>query len=88
MTINEITNQLYNLSVGGYFNGEKFTKAQLKNYITDMLRTSDHLVMEIALKDGRWYFTVDRFNNHSDGYDYYIPDTRSKELRIREYLIK
>ena len=27
MTIKEITNQLYDLSVGGYFNREKFTKA-------------------------------------------------------------
>lgn len=86
MTINEISNQLYNLSVGHYFNGEKFTKTELKHYISNMLRTSDRVVMEITLMDGRWYFTVDRFANRKDGYDYYIPDTREHELLVKEYL--
>ena len=36
MNIKELTNQLYELSVGGYFNGEKFTKERLTTYITNM----------------------------------------------------
>ena len=88
MTIHQLSTQLHNLSVAGYFNGEKFTKRQLENYIAGAfrpgtsLKAGNRLVMEIALPDGRWYFTVNRFSQEPDGFDYTIPDDRDQEARI------
>ena len=86
MTIHELSNQLYNLSVAGYFNGEKFTRQQLENHIASAfrgaLKAGNRYVMEIALPDGRWFFTVNRFANTADGFDYTIPDTREDEAKI------
>lgn len=80
MTKQDIINQLYDLSVAGYFNGEKFTKSCLDKYISNMLKTSDRLIMNISLPDGRWYFQIRRFDDNE--YDYYIPDNREQEQKI------
>lgn len=83
MTIHQVSTQLHDLSVAGYFNGEKFSRRRLKDYITRMFRAGGtRLVMEIALPDGRWYFTVNRFSPAPDGFDYTIPDTREEEAEI------
>lgn len=82
MTIHNIASQLHDLSVAGYFNGEKFSKAELEHYIRNMFRTGSTLVMEIALPDGRWFFKIERYANEADGYDYSIPDTREEEDKI------
>lgn len=82
MTISQISRQLHNLSVGGYFNGEKFSERRLENYISSLLRTGHRLVMEISLPDGRWFFTITRFSTNPDGFDYYIPDTRDEEKAV------
>ena len=84
MNIREITNQLYDLSVGGYFNGEKFTKTRLNSYITNMFKTGNKLVMQIALPDGWWFFKINKFANNE--YDYTIPDTREQEQRIKDII--
>ena len=78
MTKLELTSQLMTLSVAGYFNGEKFSKSRINNYIGKMCRNAgDKLFMEIALPDGRWLF---RITHYADGdWDYYIPDTRAQE---------
>ena len=80
MTKAELVNQLYELSVGEYFNGEKFTKERLTTYITNMFKTGNRLVMNIALPDGRWYFYLNKYNDNE--YDYVIPDTREQEQKI------
>ena len=82
MTIREITHQLHGLSVGGYFNGERFSEKRLGDYLSAMLRTGDRLVMEISLPDGRWLFTISRYNKAADGYGYAIPETREQEAKI------
>lgn len=88
MTLKEISKQLFSLSVGGYFNREKFTEKQLHNYISGMFRggvslaVKNTVVMEIALPDGWWYFTITRWGNGADGFDYCIPDTREESDRI------
>ena len=84
MNIREITNQLYDLSVGGYFNGEKFTKTRLNSYITNMFKTGNKLVMQIALPDDWWFFKINKFANNE--YDYTIPDTREQEQRIKDII--
>lgn len=93
MTIHELASQLHGLSVGGHFNGLKFSKRELESYISNMFRTGvslklgNRLVMEIALPDGRWLFTVNRFSPATDGFDYTIPDTREEESRIQALLL-
>jgi hypothetical protein len=87
MTISAITKQLYDLAVGHYFNGEKFTQNRLQNYITRMMSNSDRLIMTIALPDGWWYFSINRYSKRIDGLDYTIPDNREQEQRIKEALL-
>jgi hypothetical protein len=88
MTIHETADQLHRLSVAGYINGEKFTVKRLENQIAAWFRASGkrQIVMEIALPDGRWFFTVNRFSDKRDGYDYTIPDDREQEARIKGLL--
>ena len=42
-------------------------------------KAGNRIVMEIALPDGRWFFTINRYG---DGYDYTIPNNRDEEARI------
>lgn len=88
MTLSNIARQLYNSSVGGFFNREKFSEERLLNYLSSMMRTGNSLVMEIALPDGWWFFTVTRYAKGRDGFDYMIPDTREQESRITAALAK
>ena len=93
MTILELSSQLHALSVGGHINGLKLSKRELESYISNMFRTGvslklgNRLVMEIALPDGRWLFTVNRFSDAADGFDYTIPDTREQEGRLKALLL-
>lgn len=93
MTLHEIATQLHNLTFGGHVNGEKFTKTELEQNLKRWLRNAGHnkipgkVVIEVCLADGRWLATVERFDNTADGYDYWIPDTREQENRIRDLLV-
>ena len=85
MTLNEVINQVYSLSVGGYFNGEKFSKREFAEYVKGVFRPelgTRRWLMEIALPDGRWYFQMTRFDDTVYGYDYYIPITRQQEQAL------
>ena len=82
MTISQLSRQLHSLSVGGYFNGERFSERRLETYISSLLRTGHRLVMEISLPDGRWFFTITRFSSNPDGFGYYIPESRDAEKAI------
>lgn len=92
MTIHEVSTQLFNLSVAGYFNGEKFTRHELEHHIRNAfrpdaaLKAGNQYVMVIALRDGWWYFTINRFSDKPDGYDYTIPDNREQEAQIKNLL--
>jgi hypothetical protein len=84
MTIKEVCKQIYDLSVGGYFNGEKFTLERLTNQIKSMfkgqLKGGNRLVQQIALPDGWWYFYIVEYEKGQ--FDYYIPDTREQEKKV------
>lgn len=92
MTIYELSTQLHNSSVGGYFNGQKFSRRELERYIRlsfrpeVSLKLGNRLVMEIALPDGRWFFTVNRYSDASDGFDYTIPEDREQEAKLLSLL--
>ena len=90
MTLKQVSDSLYGLSVFGYFNGEKFTRAQLRNYLKRAFRPETQTsswVMEIALPDGRWFCQVSRYSPASDGFDYFIPETRAQEQRLLDRLV-
>lgn len=84
MTLHDVSTQIFGLSVGGYFNREKFTQQSLHNFIKRMFSTplkgGNRLVMEIALPDGWWYFYITEYAKGE--FDYYIPDTREQEKRV------
>ena len=90
MTIHEVSTQLYNLALGHFLNGQKWTRQSLEHYIRTMfngnLKLDNAIVLEICLRDGKWLMTVDRFSDAADGYDYYIPDDRDQEKRIWQML--
>lgn len=89
MTIHEVATQLYRLSVGGYFNRQKWTRKSLEDYITTMLQGNNNpLVMEIALPDGWWYFQINHYGPRHDSFDYDLPDTREQEARIKSDFIR
>jgi hypothetical protein len=94
MTIHDVASQLHNLSVGGYFNGVKFTTGQLQNCIADAFCSEATLaiphtwVMEISLPDGRWFFSIEHYNDKPDGFDYTIPDSREQESKLLDRLTK
>jgi len=90
MTLTEVTNQLYNLSIDGFFNGEKRTKEWLKGYIQKLTRPElekHSIIFDIALPDGWWFVKVERRDDVEKGfYDYYIPDTRTQERTLLDEL--
>lgn len=88
MTIPQVASQLIGLSVGGYINGEKFTVDRLVNTIAAWFNgeAKERIVMEIALPDGRWFFTVNRYGYGRDAFDYTIPETREQEAAILRLL--
>lgn len=90
MTVREVATQLCEISTDGKFNGEKFTRRELADYIHNMfrgeLKLGNRFVMSMVLKDGEWLFAVDRFADRADGYDYWIPDTREQEQELWEAL--
>ena len=90
MTLHETAKSLYNLSVGGFFNREKFSFSQFENYVKTLFKGTPKLenrvVIEIALPDGWWLCEVIRYSDCADGYNYEIPETREQEQRIYKAL--
>lgn len=94
MTIKEVANQIYSLSLGHYVNGVKFTKRELESTLARWMRNAENnkikncVVMEICMADGRWLTEVFKYADRPDGYDYDIPDNREQEKRIYEALMR
>ncbi len=84
MTLTEIATQLHGLSVGGYINGEKFSRSRLRDQLVHSFHEASckNVLMQIALKDGQWYFTISEWAPGQ--YDYCIPETREQEERLLE----
>jgi len=82
MTLNETINQIYDLTVDGIINGEKFTRKQfseiLKHFFKEL--SFDQLIFEITLPDGNWLVKLYKWDNKE--YDYFLPDTREQEKKL------
>lgn len=89
MKLHQATDALFDLSIGGFFNGQQYKRNELYDYVSSMfrgtLKLGNSLVLEISLPDGRWLCSINRLANGE--YDYYIPDTREQETRLYERLI-
>lgn len=82
MTFHELVNQLCEISVDCTFNGERFNKKWLSNYLKQTaFRFGDNRwFMTIKLPDKEWLFTVTKDSRFGRNYyDYYIPETEEQE---------
>ena len=87
MTLTDITNMTFDLAVAGYINGEKMTKAELKDCLKHWLsdKKSDY-IGQIVCDDGYQWFV--RWSRDDHYYDFYIPDTREQNDALALELIK
>ena len=86
MTASEITTQIRHIS-NGRVNGERFSRAELLNYINKMTTIGTPLVIEVTLPDGNWFCEITHRNASSDSWDYFLPDTREESDAILERLL-
>ena len=92
MTLTQAADQLYNLSLGGYFNREKFTADGWRRHVKGLmkhpetLKIKNTLVQEIALEDGWWLFSICYIPSCGE-YGWNIPDTREEEQKLKERLL-
>ena len=87
MTLNNVVNNIYDLSVNGHFNGEHFTKKQFSDAVKHWMCSSNEFILEAELPDGYFYISIFKYDNKSDCYDYYIPDTREESDKLLEKLM-
>lgn len=94
MTINNIINNLYSISIDGKFNGERFTKTGFSNAVKNHWiynngeLISKELYLEISLADGDWLMKIFQYRDSNDGWDYYIPNTKEEEKKLYDELLK
>ena len=89
MTLTQAADQLYNLSIGGFFNREKYTAEGWRRHVKALMRQPETLkikntlVQEIALEDGHWLFTISYIPSCGE-YGWCIPETREEEQRLKD----
>lgn len=83
MTLQDVTNQLYRLSVDAVFDGKKRTKKDLYYAIKYRLMDKGITDFQVNLPDGTWqcFVTADRTGryNHTAFHDLVIPKDRAEE---------
>lgn len=86
MTLREITQQIYSITVNGRINGEHFTAQELYTAFKAWLREpQSQYIFTALLPDGEWYCKAIR---GPWGYGYIIPETRHEEKHIINELFK
>lgn len=91
MTLTDTCREVLNLTTDRKINGERFTIKRLATQVTSHLRTpaklGNRLAMTIQLPDGEWLMTIIRYADRTDGWNYYIPETRDEEKRLWKELL-
>lgn len=85
MTLKQTCNEVLKLAVDNTINGRKFTLDQLYKQTSALLSdepAGNLLVYSIMLEDGEWWFSINRYSDKADGFDYYIPETREQEAKF------
>ena len=86
MTKNEVYKQVYDLSVRGRFNHQKWSFLRFKGVCDTRFEDDNcnHIILEILMPDGWWHMVIHRLRIHDDViWDYYIPDTKDEENMLR-----
>lgn len=86
MTIPEIATQLSTLSIDGVYGDTKHSRSSLRDALFNAFREASVVGVNftIHLSDGEWLAQVTRYNKASpSGFDYYIPETREAEARLK-----
>lgn len=84
MTLNDVSEQLFELSANKFFNGAKYSKTALKKEIRGAFKSgfADSMggayTLETLFPDGWWIVTVYRFDIGRDGFDYYTERPRRR----------
>lgn len=82
MTLTQTINEIYDLTIAGYINGEKFTKTEfkrnMKHFFNDL--GFQKYIIEVSLPDGRWLCKITKFSNGE--FDYFLPETREQEKHL------
>ncbi|MCD8107291.1 MAG: hypothetical protein LUE20_04940 [Oscillospiraceae bacterium] len=92
MTLTQAIDQVYEASVGGWFNGMRFSKEGWRKHIKTLMRRPEtlkipnSLVQEIRLPDGCWLFTISYIPSCKT-YGWNIPETRAEEQKLKDKLI-
>lgn len=83
MTLTEVTNQIYDLTIAGYINDVKFTKREFHDYTKHFFNhvgVQKHII-QIAMLDGKkWLCKITKFSNGE--YGYYLPETKEQEKHL------
>ena len=93
MTLREMIKQVYYLSVNGNFNHESgWSLSKFKRYLAEKFKDDNRetVIMEIELPDGWWFMEIKRMkinSYHWDCWDYYIPESREDNDRLRNILL-
>mgnify|MGYP000034103481 CR=1 FL=1 len=85
MTKSEVYKQLYDLSVHGRFNHQKWPFLKFKDYCNEKFKDDKRqsIIVEILLPDGWWYCAISHFKIKNEViWDYHIPDTKEEQERL------
>lgn len=75
MTLREVTNQIYDLAVGGQVNGIRFARQELYRYLKNIpLASNGSTTITAVLPDGIWNVKILRFGKSVNSFDYDILD--------------
>lgn len=83
MTLKEACNRVYNLTIAGYINGEKFTADRFYRQTASLFQDREapcQVWFAVAQPDGWWYSTINQYRKGE--FDWTIPETREQEARI------
>ena len=79
MTLHDVSNSIFNITVDGIINGEKFSRREFVDCVDLWFRNTDKYFITAVLPDGEWLIKIYKVKNFDDMYDYDIPDTREDE---------
>lgn len=87
MTLIQMADSIYRLSMGHVLNGEKHTKEGFRYWFERMFFLNDrkNVLFSMVLPDGEWLCIA---THYDDGYDYYVPDTREQEADLLKRFLR
>ena len=85
MTLHQVANRLYDLTIDGFINGIRLSRKEFTNTLVEWATSSgafrlrNKFPVQLDLPDGKWYVCINRYGTGRDSYDYWMPDNREQE---------